>query len=496
MSASDRMTGAGRVREIGARWVVTGEVVLVTACHLGGEATGATDMALLRDARQGAPLLPGTTLAGALRSHLADVLAGFRKREPAAVATLFGGDRGDDEGSQSPLVVFDSFGELPRNAAVELRDGVSIDAASGTAEDHKKYDLEVLPPGTTFLLRLELVVSEPQKEDELLSLLTASLDGLATGRIALGARRSRGLGAITTRAWRARRFDLSTATGWVDWLTSDAVRPTDSGIQATQTPRDAVTAALKRSGLKVTLATPADRSNRVIADVTLSFPGGLLVRSPPATASAPDAVHLVSGGRSVLPGTSVAGALRTQALRIVRCVAEREGARAVDDAVADDAVAKVFGPRLHGISDPNFKPSASRLRVSESALTARRVRTTRIRVDRFTQGVTAGALFDEEPVVDAKMKLTIELRDPEDWELGLLVLLLKDLLSGDIPLGGTVAIGRGACTGRAELRVAKWPRPIALAPGASPPSDDLTRLDDVIGALGGRLRARTEGGAM
>jgi predicted TIM-barrel fold metal-dependent hydrolase len=47
------------------------------------------------------------------------------------------------------------------------------------------------------------------------------------------------------------------------------------------------------------------------------------VRSPASDAGAPDVVHLHSAGKPVLPGTSLAGVMRAQALRIARLVPKR-----------------------------------------------------------------------------------------------------------------------------------------------------------------------------
>jgi len=102
---------------------------------------------------------------------LADREGGYAGREPDAVTELFGGGRGDEEGDQSPLFVFDSFGELPQGTATEIRDGVALEGATGTAEDHKKFDAEVLPAGTRFPIRLDLVVSQDHSEHMLLESL-------------------------------------------------------------------------------------------------------------------------------------------------------------------------------------------------------------------------------------------------------------------------------------------------------------------------------------
>src|SRR5690606_26619435 len=112
------------------------------------------------------PHLPGTTFAGALRSALADHLAGYGEVEPPQIAALFGGARGDDDGSQSPLIVFDALGHLPEGHGVEIRDGVAISPTTGIAEKGKKYDYEVLPAGTTFPVRVDLLLPAPPTRGE------------------------------------------------------------------------------------------------------------------------------------------------------------------------------------------------------------------------------------------------------------------------------------------------------------------------------------------
>ena len=101
----------------------------------------------------------------------------------------------------------------------------------------------------------------------------------------------------------------------------------------------------------------------------------------------------------------------------------------------------------------NEPAKASRLRISESFIEdsdARRQ--TRIAIDRFTGGVAQSALFDEEVQAGGRLHVRLELRDPEDSEIGLLLLLLKDVLSGEAPVGGASSVGRGFLEGTAEIR--------------------------------------------
>jgi CRISPR/Cas system CSM-associated protein Csm3 (group 7 of RAMP superfamily) len=436
---------AGGIRAMAARWVVTGEMRLETATHFGGEGDAALDMAVLRDPKEGLPLLPGTSLAGALRSHLADILGGYRSREKEEVAALFGAARSDDAGSQSPLIVFDSLGTLPGATTMEIRDGVAIDPALGTAQAHKKFDFEVLPAGTIFPVRVELIVERTDLEPRLLGLLGAALDGLTNGDIALGMRRSRGLGSVKVNNWKALRHDLATAQGWLSWLTSDHEMPIGNNVPVYASAAEAIHAACPF--LKIEQC--QDKRRRLLVDLDLELEGDLLVRSPATEPGAPDVVHLHSAGRPVLPGTGMAGALRAQALRIARLVRESKGD-------GDRWVDRLFGPRLEREDEHTAegKAMASRLRIAESFIengTARKQ--TRIAIDRFTGGVVRGALFDEQVQAGGTLKVRLELRDPGDAGTGLLLLLLKDLLSGEIPVGGAASVGRGVLKGAARLRL-------------------------------------------
>jgi len=84
----------------------------------------------------------------------------------------------------------------------------------------------------------------------------------------------------------------------------------------------------------------------------------------------------------------------------------------------------------------------------------------RIRIDRFTGGAYSTALFNEEPIWgsdDSELILHLTLRNPADHEIGLLLLLLKDLWTGDLPVGGESSIGRGRLKGKAALLTLKEP---------------------------------------
>lgn len=462
-------------RTLRARWVVSGTLRLETAMHLGGEATERVDMPVLRDPRDGGPLLPGSTLTGALRNALADWLMGYGTLEPEAVSDLFGGGRADDDGVQSPLIVFDSLGSLPEGYGIEIRDGVAISADSGTAEDHKKYDYEVLPAGTTFPVRVDLLVPDDGNEKDLAEALATSLDALSHGETAFGARRSRGLGRVSA-TWTARRFDLTSSEGWVAWVQTDheAPIPTDSGGAPAL---DALRAAAPDHLTSLSLLNDARR--RVVIDLHLSVVGGVLVRSPGTSPDAPDVSHLTSGGDPILPGTSLGGVLRSQAGRIAQLIRRRQGD-------GDRWIGRLFGPRFEGQRPPpGFELFASRLRVGEAVIEGGRSRKhTRVAIDRFTQGVIPTALFDEQVHSGGDVQVQLELRDARPGELGLVLLVLKDLLSGELAVGGASAVGRGVVQGHAELTfhegVPAAPRSATVRPGEPPTGEAAGAIEEAI----------------
>lgn len=217
-------------------------------------------------------------------------------------------------------------------------------------------------------------------------------------------------------------------------------------------------------------------------DLDVRVDHDILVRSPGTDPGAPDVSHLHSAGSAILPGTSLAGVMRAQALRIAKLVrADRND--------ADVWIDRLFGPRFEGQRPPlGMQSRASRLRISEARLDgSQSQRQTRVAIDRFTGGAVDTALFDEQTEVDGRATVRLELRNPESGEFGLVLLVLKDLLNGRLPVGGTASVGRGMLGGRATVT---WydgagiaPRSAEIQPGAPPTGDAASRIDEEIRAL-------------
>jgi CRISPR/Cas system CSM-associated protein Csm3 (group 7 of RAMP superfamily) len=279
--------------------------------------------------------------------------------------------------------------------------------------------------------------------------------------------------------WLARRYDLSNPDGWLAWVLTEHETPV---LANPDQPciRNAIDAAAPDH--LESLALLADARSNIAIDLDLEVVHDILVRSPGTDPGGPDVSHLHSGGVAVLPGTSLAGVMRAQALRIARLVRDgkNDSERWVD---------RLFGPRFEGQRPrQGFKPHASRLRVREATIAgSQSQRQTRVAIDRFTQGAVDTALFNEQTEMGGRATVRVELRNPEPGELGLILLVVKDLLDGRVPVGGTSSVGRGVLCGSATIEIhdgnGAVPRSARVQPGKPPAGDAASEVDEAIRAF-------------
>lgn len=419
---------------IAKRIIVRGTLVLDTPTCLGsGDADSPTDLALLRDSVSDCALLTGASIAGALRNYLREYQGGYGIEEQKGdrATTLFGGTRRDPDGEKSPLIINDAISsKIP---AVELRDGVAIESTTGTAKKGQKYDLELLAAGTEFQIGFELSIEKnlsQSQEQALINLLALALRGLEQGDISIGMKKRRGFGRCHVKDWQVWNFHLENLDERMAWLKFEH--------WCRDLLPDRKTYLSIATALGVSLENEKDKRDRFLMHATFQLVGSLLIRSgQDSTGRAPDVVHLKSHrpnkseSQSVLSGTSLAGVLRHRAERIVNTLGG-----------SSTLVNELFGFVV------GKQSQASRLVVHEKVIEkADDLVQNRIAIDRFTGGAYHGALFQEQPIFGGSVCIELELRNPKDDEIGLLLLLLKDLWTSDLPVGGESSIGRGRLKG-------------------------------------------------
>lgn len=435
-------------RPIAQRIIVRGTLILDTPTCLGsGDADSPTDLALLRDSVSDCGLLIGSSIAGALRNYLREYQHGYGVEEQNGdrATRLFGGTRRDPDGEQSPLIINDAISStIP---IVELRDGVEIEAITGTAKPGHKYDLELLAAGTEFPLYFELLIEKNQNQTEqqaLINDLALALRGLEQHEISLGMKKRRGFGRCHVEEWQVWNFNLEDSGDRTSWLNFEHWR---TGLLPNYPTYPSIKVAFEQVGITLDIK-EEDQRDRFTIHATFQLVGSLLIRSgQDSTGRTPDVVHLKSHRndelKPILSGTSLAGVLRHRAERIVNTL--NKPITIIDN---------VFGPDFS--NDKSKKAKASRLVVHEKVIeNATELVQNRIAIDRFTGGAYHGALFDEQPIFggdETIVSIELELRNPKEHEIGLLLLLLKDLWTSDLPVGGESSIGRGRLKGiKADL---------------------------------------------
>lgn len=426
-------------REIAERIIIRGNLILETPTYFGtGDHDELVDIPLALDPLEGRALLTGASLSGALRSYLRECEHGYGQQgdKKSLYMNLFGNQE-NDEGEQSLLIVHDSLGEKPK---VELRDGVKIDNKTRTAEKKHKFDFELIEAGACFPIEMELLLpKEYERKEKLLLGLAIALKGLEKGEISLGFRKRRGFGSCKIKEWNVCRYNLTTPEGLINWLNKD--------LKEEELGQNILTL------LSINEKNLIDNRCLFTMNANFSLDGSMIIRSGYDKADAPDMVHLHSNrnGKSVpvLSGTSLAGALRARAFRIAKTIGSEEK--------ASEMINRLFGPE---IKSPADKASASQLITTENEITnPLNLVQQRIKIDRFTGSSFPTALFDEQPIFEqngTNVKFKVQIQKPENAQIGLLLLLLKDLWTGDLPLGGEASVGRGRLRGlNAELTYKK-----------------------------------------
>lgn len=308
-------------RRITKRYRVTGTLTAETPLHVGASVAAIeTDLPV---ARNGAhqPVIPGTSLAGALRAwhhwacdtswdgHATGSVPGGRNFTDQLWGFTPGRGRSSREGMASYVLIEDAPVTVP--GALEIRDHVGIDRVEGRAADGIKYDRQILPKGSALGLDMTVEVPAPEAggdgnalDQGVRAALAHLLTALEAGEVRLGAAKTRGLGRVKLQpGYVVKEQDLMTRGGMLALLKGEAAE-----TLTTRRLLESVPDTLK----------PRARPR---LDITIDWePHGPVMVKSDAEGISVDMLPLVSGVAGefalVIPGSSIKGALRSQAERI------------------------------------------------------------------------------------------------------------------------------------------------------------------------------------
>lgn len=414
-----------------------GRLTFTTPLHVGSmDPSPATDSPLLRDAG-GRIYLPGTSVAGALRSRATEITdhnPGLREM----VRVIFG-----DEGGMSRLWVEDAY---PDAQYPILRDGVAIDPRFDAAKPRAKFDMETTPVNTDFDLTLRLITREGDPCDEMRSMVFTLMEDFRTGKIPLGAAKTRGLGRCSFGfTWRvldfSKRADLA---GYLATRNIEVLPHPDPPV-----PIHAL--CLRPNALEVRITMAVDGSPFLIKGVLVDEDYDACFTTVADARSSGAPIEFI-------PGSSIKGVLRSRARKILltlggnaclnaggsNCSDKLTQLVKTDQKRRDDrgfidkhscSICRLFGNGyLAGrISFPDAFFSGPRIKKPLDC----------VAIDRFTGGAASGKLFDFCPVSAGTVDIGFQVRDPTDFDRHLVLLLVRDLWRPLLP----IRIGYGKSKG-------------------------------------------------
>jgi len=465
-----------------------------TALHV-GTAAGANDVSdsLFRRNAQGQLVLPGTSIAGAIRSHLTrltpamthhtspprhicDALSGDEKQDgqgkPLACSCIVCHLMGDirplneirdaksvDEleklnGRASRLIVHDAF---ISPAQTHIRDGVGIDRTTGAAARaaSAKFDFETIPARTQFEIVLEL----EDADDIDRYLLNLALYEWQEGRLRFGGNKSRGTGVLMLNEVQITEFMLNNPSGLMAFLRrniGDAPKKSHTITKPDRTYHGGYSPV----------------SSSVQSWLTIDFDlraQGFFLTNDTTQAAAEGYDHK---SLLFLPGAGLRGAIRIQAERIARtlvnlrvdneadflryCPApnpfvtrgdKQNGIESSAARIRQQAPERRTDAESYDLAEQLFGSVdwGSRLAVEDAPIADKPMwkKLDFVAIDRFTGGAADGAKFDAYALWKPCFRCRLHLESPHDWEIGWLLYVLKDLIDGRVPVGFGAAKGFG-----------------------------------------------------
>lgn len=379
---------------------------------------------------EGRPFIPGTSFAGAFREFL---------EETGQNTDVLFGSSDDKSGKMSHIWISDFYfnSEVP----TAIRDGVLLENRVAVAK--KKYDYEVIEYGSgTLFLQLCIWEESSEKKENDVEDLTEDMgkemvekliSGIRLGDIRLGAQKNRGLGKLNVEDVYCREFSKNNVDEWIEFDRKDLL---------TNQYKKSLDAYCSESEHYVTLRVP------------LVLTGGLSIRRYSTRKNEPDFVSLMrkvekNKERTTIPGSSWKGAIRNRIKEIVQELDKKDQ--------LGKSCKQILGFVVENKNGKKSEAKASEWIVSESELdTETFVQSVRNAVSRFENATVKGALYGERFAVGGSTELEIKVKKigtKNEWFIGLLILVIKDIQKGYLSIGGGAAIGRGVFKSGGAMRI-------------------------------------------
>jgi CRISPR-associated protein (TIGR03986 family) len=442
-----------------ARWKIAGVWTLKSNMHLGngfdelddrerepGDNDDRFYSTVAKDYNE-QPYIPGSSIKGALRNF-----ANQRMQDPVAFKRIFGCALNDEKKQSETVAGQTEFYSAYSIGQAEISkvSRTAIDRCLQTVVDKKLFVNETVVAGTRFSVEIVCQNLNTTDIDLLVSLLEQTN---VDSSFSLGAGKSNSAGRVDWKLTKVLKFGSAEFSKWI----TDNTETDIWNFASDET--------LSRKG--IALSKP---SEAISLDVKIDFSSAFLVNEP-WSGSKPDGEpdakpRKMKDGRLLLPSTSIKGALRAQAEKILRTIGDEteQGHRVpafIAGTIHTDLASVLFGATgwqaVLRISD-FISASKVDLKIQHN-----------VAIDRFTGGGLDGAKFSTQLAESPSLcgVISIDLRRLKlaraklnktevtafDSGIGLLLLTLRDFDEGDVQLGYGKSKGYGFCTANALVQL-------------------------------------------
>lgn len=402
-----------------------------------------TDFEVILDSDK-KPFIPASGFAGMLRASCENIK---NRQDLQKQFDYIWGSNADkkDDTSQSHIIIDDL--KLKGVSFISVRDGVKISNETGTAETGNKYDYEIVEPEARFLLNAEITIREDYKDYKniFLQLIRFMIEQGQLQKNQQGAFKTSGFGILEWTDPKIYGFNFpADADAWFAYLGKDENPGKWNSFSDSKNYPIEEIEELKFESDILTITGEFSIKNSLIISDTSGTGGGV--------GKAPDKTHLKSmngAGESLLTGKSLKGPIRHRALKILNTIRKD---RAVKPNENEFSFNEKFINNLFGFVDENNK-TAQKSRIKSFEIKVKGADSLqiqpRIKIDRFTGGAIEHLMMQTQPLwhKTEKIDLKFEIEKCTKEEAGLMLLVMKDLVTEDLPIGGEKAIGRGILKG-------------------------------------------------
>lgn len=453
------------------RYLFEGSIILEEALHIGsGDGSERTDALVVRDDDENF-YIPGTGFLGIFRNAVeksARFMDGFSsclsngdKDEKCDTCKLFG--YGGKDAKVSKVIFSNCTRDRTTNIS-EIRDGVSIERVSETAvpERRTKFDYEVIPKGSKFDFRIEIL--DPTDIDKML--LSIGFNELQNGYAGIGAKTSIGLGDFDFSIGSVFELNTTNFTQLKEYILDKNYK----GVEIPN-PLSGWSEGVNIDREKTKNEEEQDIPNFCSIKYKLLFTEPFLIKS--GDVSMPGSEELDARFITTtcwnedswvetpyLIGSSLKGVYRSRCEKIVRTL----GGSACDpqekkESCGEKLREKEKQEKKTLSAKEIYKHSCLACRLFGSSQMRSRIRVSSafsnceipmkkmdyVAIDRFTGGVAEGKKFDSQIALNGEFSGKIVLNNFEISQLGLLAYLFKDLYLEDVRVGYGKYKGYGKC---------------------------------------------------